>query len=111
MVYFKVNLLLARVLKLAEQNKGSAIGCTKDCDKQLLSLDDLEICLEIIRNRAYKIEHDLKEQDEIEEAKTLEDDSKFKKPQTKEEIQEAMRRMSLQAKALSLTPMTKTELS
>jgi len=53
----------------------------------------------------------LKEQDEIEEAKTLEDDSKFKKPQTKEEIQEAMRRMSLQAKALSLTPMTKTELS
>jgi len=56
MVYFKVNRLLALIIKLAEMQDKAAIGCTKDCDKQLLSLDHLNICLEIIGNKAEKLE-------------------------------------------------------
>ena len=61
MVYFKVNRLLARVIKLAELQGKAAIGCTKFCDKQLLSLDHIDICLSVIRQKVKEIEKTLEE--------------------------------------------------
>lgn len=62
MVYFKVNRILAKVIKLAEMRDKSAIGCTKDCDKQLISLDHLDICLEVICRKVSELEKQMEDQ-------------------------------------------------
>ena len=79
MVYFKVNRVLARIIKLAEMKEKSAIGCTKDCDKQLISLDHLDICLCIIRKKAEELEKVLEDQKLVKEAKAEKPDQTLAK--------------------------------
>ena len=101
MVYFKVNRLLAKVIKLAEMKGKSSIGCTKDCDKQLISLDHVDICLEIICRKAAELEKEIEDQELLNEH--AEESKKEKKdPKTKEEIAEYMRVLRIEGKALSI---------
>ena len=101
MVYFKVNRLLAKVIKLAEMKGKSSIGCTKDCDKQLISLDHVDICLEIICRKAEELEKEIEDQELLNEH--AEESKKEKKdPKTKEEIAEYMRVLRIEGKALSI---------
>ena len=101
MVYFKVNRLLAKVIKLAEMKGKSSIGCTKDCDKQLISLDHVDICLEIICRKVAELEKEIEDQELLNEH--AEESKKEKKdPKTKEEIAEYMRVLRIEGKALSI---------
>ena len=44
MVYFKVNTLLQDIMKLARLQK-SFVGCQIYCDKQIVSVADIQMCL------------------------------------------------------------------
>ena len=107
MVYFKVNRVLAQIIKLAEMREKSAIGCTKDCDKQLISLDHLDICLSIIHKKADELEKILEDQKLVKEAKAAKPDKDLGKGvmQTKEQLEESMRKMRLQAKLMMIDQM------
>ena len=92
MVFFKVNRKLAHIIALANMKNASAIGCSKDCDKQLISLDHLEICLQHISNRVKELEKKLEEQKIFEEVASFGEVDTVK-PQSQAEVKEAMRRL------------------
>ena len=104
MVYFKVNRVLAKVILLAEMKDKSAIGCTMNCDKQLISLDHLDICMGVIRRKIEELEKLLADQKDVREAEKASEPAKHKKgeKQTKEQMDENMRKMRLQAKLLTI---------
>lgn len=48
MVYFKVNALLQQLIRLAKVQK-SFVGCSQICDRQIVSVTDLQLCLRAIK--------------------------------------------------------------
>ena len=95
MVYFKVNKLLARVIKLAEMQYKSAIGCTRDCDKQVISLDDLDVCLGEIKCRVKEFEETLTEQKDLRDADNFKDEEPLTQAISKEQMDKRLKRMQL----------------
>ena len=103
MVYFKVNNLLARVIKAAGLWQKSDMGCSKNCDQQLITLEQIEICLDNIRKKIEELEKCLQQQKEVREAR--EEQSKQNEDEAakgKEDLQKAMLRMQQQAKLLTI---------
>ena len=123
MVYFKVNRLLYRVMKAAKLWQKSDMGCTRHCDQQLVSLEELEICVEAIQKRIKELESTLKEQAELKEAKETQktkekkeaeskasSDTKEKGFKTKEQMEQAMRDMQMKAKLMMATELSAAEI-
>ena len=86
MVYFKVNRRLARVIQLAGMAGKSAISCTKHCDKQLISLEHIDICLEAIRRKVAELEKKVEEQKMVTEAEQLAASPESTPPVSKEDV-------------------------
>ena len=64
MVFFKINTTLLEVIKMAKLNK-QFVGCTRLCDRQIISLDDLKVCIQQIKGEIADLETELKNQERI----------------------------------------------
>jgi len=54
MVYFKVNAILQELIRQAKLGK-SFVGCQIYCDRQIISISDLQTCLRSIKNEIREI--------------------------------------------------------
>ena len=82
----------------------SAIGCTKDCDKQLISLDHLDICMGIIQKKIAELEKLLQDQRDVREAseQSTEPTSGISGKKTKEQLEESMQKIQQKVKLLTI---------
>lgn len=102
MVYFKVNALLDKLMKLARLQQ-SFVGCSPLCDRQLISVQDMQMCLRAVKQEIEELEQLLKGPEPVEESKAvvteIKDDKQREVARIIEQNMEQFRQLNLRHSA------------